>query len=238
MINLPKEYLNNFQTVLRWCIDEWNSKARVDTFNLLQDKNISTIWDIGANFGVFTDICLTRFPNAIINAFEPDPINCGILQSNFGTHPRVIIHTEGIYYGTQTGHPMLPAGDTSPGGYVFSALPPDHLGLNEDPVWPGAQYYKTMIVNDAVTFHMKELEELFTVAPDLIKTDVEGSEYNIIEHSKLFKESPYLIIEFHNHIIEYVQKFIRQYLPMYTIEITTNEGYGSAHHWYTFLSRV
>jgi FkbM family methyltransferase len=218
----------NYISNLEYAEREWNSEARNKTFDYLRAKNIKTIVDIGANFGVFTDKCLQEFPNLVkIDAIEPDPINFEILKSNLGDNPKVYLHNCGIFYGADEVS-VEGIGDNSPGGYVVKNISNEHYG----------EYTGRMIEYEDKVFKMKTLESLFDEPPNLIKMDVESSEYNIIENTEILKECSYLIIEFHSHLSEYVRDFIQKWLSKYKIVEFTSDVYGNAYYWYTFLERI
>lgn len=227
MIKLPEtlEHKERYQGILDFCVSEWAAPTRIAAFTRLGQEDIKSIWDIGANIGTFLDVAITRFPGAEIHAIEPDNHNCEVLQFNFGANPKVHIHNVGIYYGVHEGYSMNVSGDPSIGGYMFSALPPEHLG----------PYADRTVINSTL-FHMKELEELFSEPADVIKMDIEGSEFNVIEHSTLLKQAKFILLETHNHTFDYMDAFIRQHLPMFKFNLEPL-GPGSDHHGYAFLER-
>ncbi len=208
-------------------IAEWNAPTRNKVFEYLKDKNIKTIIDIGANFGVFTDKCLQEFSDLErIDAIEPDEINFKILKFNLGDNSKVHLHNCGIFYGADEVN-VTGIGDNSPGGYVVKNVSSEHH----------RDYAGRMIEYRGKIFKMKTLESLFDKPPDLIKIDVEGSEYNIIENTKILKECPYLIIEFHGHLEDYTIKYIQTWFSEFkTVEITS-ETYSNPYYSYVFLER-
>jgi FkbM family methyltransferase len=209
-------------------IAEWNSTFRAKTFDFLKDKNIKTVADVGANFGVFTDKCLAELPElTTIDSFEPDPTNFEILEHNLLYSTKTFLHSVGIFYGAEEGR-VLGIGDNSPGGYMFAPVDVVHHGQ-----WTGG-----LSLYDGKTFKMTTLEKVFDKPLDLLKIDVEGSEYNIVENSTILKECRYLIIEFHNHLGEYVQEFIGKHLPNFRPLEFTNDTYGSPYYWYAFLEKI
>jgi hypothetical protein len=72
-------------------------------------------------------------------------------------------------------------------------------------------------------FRLAELETFVNPA-DLIKIDVEGSEYNIIENSWTVKHAKWLLLETHNHELEYVINFINKNLPNHKIIFNWGSG--------------
>lgn len=226
MITIPKG--EGFEPSFDYIWGEWNGAIRLETFEILKKENIRTIWDIGANVGVFSDICLREFPDAIVYAIEPDARNMEILKSNLDKNQHIFFHQCGIYYGVTEGHPMNVIDDDNKAGYIFSAVEREHLGHCLD----------NTVTHTNTVFHMKTLEDLFWIPADLVKIDIEGSEYNVIEHSTILKECRFLILEFHNHVIGYIDGFLTKHLPMYDRIFVTNEHYGSPVHFYVFLRKT
>jgi FkbM family methyltransferase len=208
-------------------VSEWKAPTRNKTFEYLKDKDIKTIIDIGANFGVFTDKCLQEFPDLErIDAIEPDNINIEILKYNLGNNPKVHLHNCGIFYGADEVN-VIGIGDNNPGGYVVKNVSSEHHHV----------YAGRMIEYENKTFKMKTLESLFDKSPDLIKIDVESSEYNIIENTKILKECPYLIIEFHGHLKDHIIEYIQTWLSEFKMVEITSEAYGNPYYLYAFLER-
>lgn len=217
-------YVSNLNNTIR----EWNAPIRNKTFEYLIDKNIKTIVDIGANFGVFTDRCLQEFLGLErIDVIEPDDTNIEILKYNLGSNSKVHLHHCGIFYGEEEVS-VQGVGDNSPGGYMVKKVDKKHHG----------QFIDKLLTYEDKIFKVKSLEVLFKKAPDLLKMDIEGSEYNILENSELLQECPYLIVEFHNHLPEYVCDFIRSWLPNHEIIEFTGEAYGGPYYWYAFLKKI
>jgi hypothetical protein len=100
------------------------------------------------------------------------------------------------------------------------------------------QFTNRLLAYEGKIFKVKPLEALFKKAPDLLKMDIEGSEYNILENSELLQECPYLIVEFHNHLSEYVRDFIHSWLPNHELIEFTGEAYGGPYYWYAFLKKI
>jgi hypothetical protein len=70
---------------------------------------------------------------------------------------------------------------------------------------------------DGKIFKLETLEHFLNTPADLVKIDVEASEYNILEHSELIKKSKHIFVEWHNKEMDYVIEFIKKHLPMYEI---------------------
>jgi len=220
------------QRNLEYVLNEWNSPSRNIVINDLCTYDIKTIVDIGANVGVFTNICLERFSNVeSILCFEPFYVNYNILKYNI-KDPRVFLFNCGIFYGMSIGKVYYVQNDRNPGGGIFDGVSLDHL------------YPHTNCISEYDhQFEMISLEKCYesagTIAayPDLIKIDVEGSEYNIIENSLIVRNTKFLIIEFHGHKRDFLENYLASNLPNHKCIILTNEHYNTDHLYFTYLKR-
>jgi FkbM family methyltransferase len=180
--------------------------------NVLEKCGVETVVDIGASSGISALWMLDRLLEVKeYYCFEPDVENYQMLLTNlerFGN--RIIPINYGIYYG-ETEAEVFGVGDNSPLGYTVK-------GAME--IDPHHQFMKY----EGKIFHFVELEKYIIDVPDLIKVDVEGSEYNIIEHSTILKQARYLLLAFHNKLEAEVLDFIKTYLPEYEIVIYGPDG--------------
>lgn len=87
-------------------------------------------------------------------------------------------------------------------------------------------------------FECVEFESLGIGAVDLTKIDVEGSEYNILENSNKIKESRYLVIEWHNHVRNFLDTFIQDNLKQYKTIILTTEGFENDYNHFSLFERI
>lgn len=180
--------------------------------NVLDKCKIETVVDIGASSGISALWMLARLTEVKkYYCFEPDVENYEMLLINlerFGN--KIIPYNYGIYYG-ETESEVFGVGDNSPLGYTTKGAMEIDL-------------HHQFIKYEGKIFHFVELESLVSEIPDLIKVDVEGSEYNIIENSTLLKKSRYLLLAFHNKIEKEVLDFIKTYLSDYEIIIYGPDG--------------
>lgn len=184
----------------------------VDTLNFLGKVNIRTIIDIGASSGIATLIFLGLPHIEGVHCFEPDEENYELLSKNTEDYRHIVkIHNIGIYYGLTESN-VVGTGDRSPLGYMVENASKEH-----NFIWGTIRY-------EGKKFKLTTLESIIETPVDLIKVDVEGSEYNIIENSKLLKQSNYLIISFHNHPQEYIEDFITENLSNYHIILFENSA--------------
>lgn len=185
---------------------EWSRAEQRDITLMLKDKNIQFIVDIGANYGCATLHYLKYLNPAVIWAFEPLEDNFSMLSWNrdLGRNPKVVCINSGIYYGASS-LPSFSGPEINPGGItVISGLPGTVQG--ED-------------------MKMTELEEYFQDQTiDLIKIDVEGAEYNIIENSPTVKRARYLFVEWHNKSKEEIRAFVDKHLSNFQLMIEDSRG--------------
>ena len=127
-------------------------------------KSVATILDIGANIGVASLYFAELFPNAIIHAFEPAPINQALLERN--TSPIHRIKTHAVALGDADGELFLCESDspTNMGGGSIH-----NLGVNPD---------KGVTVKARQTSGL--LSEIGVTSVDIIKIDTEGAEWEIL----------------------------------------------------------
>ena len=192
-----------------------NSPFWVDTLNFLNKVDIRTVIDIGASSGIATIIFLELPYIETIHCFEPDEENYELLSKNTEDYRHIVeIHNIGIYYGLTESN-VVGMGDKSPLGYMVEDVAKEHDSPHGTIRYEGKK------------FKLNTLESIVKTTVDLIKLDVEGAEYNIIENSRLLKQSNYLILSFHNHPEEYVKSFIIKNLPMYRVVLSeSNYNYS------------
>lgn len=174
--------------------------------NYLEDKHVKTVIDIGASSGISALWMLDRLKE--VNkyyCFEPDEESFNMLLINLSVYKDIIIpYNYGIYYGVKEAE-VYGIGDNSPLGYTIQGA----KDFDE---------HHSFIKYDNKIFKLMKLEDMMFATPaDLIKIDVEGSEYNIIENSEYLKMSKYLLIAFHNKFQSFIQEFIKENLPQYDI---------------------
>lgn len=139
--------------------------------------------DVGANIGYFSLLASTLVgPNGHVYAFEPDPVNCGLLRKNVRMN------------------------DASNIKVVQAALSnndePIHLFLNSDNkgdhrIWEATGESRTKITVTSTTMD-QYLKDTATV-PNFIKIDVQGAEGYVLEgmsQTLTQTETKYLILEF------------------------------------------
>lgn len=123
-----------------------------------------TIWDIGANIGTASLYFSERFPQAEIHCFEPVPENYAMVGRNIEGMSRIRAHRFAL--GANEGTLEIRASDTARnfGGFSF-----------HDAGTAGAQGFKAQVRTPRAV-----IADGTAPAPDLIKIDVEGAEYDIL----------------------------------------------------------
>lgn len=190
----PSEYIDLFPAYLE--IIKNNTK-------------IKTVFDLGSNVGAFVKLIKSTIPdvNKII-CFEPDIDNFNFIKAQ--NYIDIDLHNIGIYYGVDESS-VNGIGDNNIGGYMVSSIEEEHTKKWSSSI---SQY-------SGKVFKLKPLED-FTQKEslDLIKIDVEASEYNIMDNSTDLKKFKWIILECHNHNLDYYIDYINNSLT--THEIVTN----------------
>jgi FkbM family methyltransferase len=143
---------------------------------LLEDKSVQLVVDIGACIGTFTVKVLDAFPPARVIAFEPIPENVEIFKKNTRVYSsRIELHTVPVY------------GITRPGRLWRKELVPGRR------VNMGTSRYEYSENGTTRGYDVRRLRQTI----DLLKLDCEGGEYSIIPAIDWSKVG-YAMIEYHN----------------------------------------
>lgn len=180
-----------------------------DKYKKFLNRKFENVVDVGANVGVFTQYVIQRDISRKIICVECDPISLYDLENNYKTNPNVKIikkalHTDnkGIVFYHSPENPV-----------ISSTLPPDKLIHHNAGI-------KGNVETNVETITIGELvDELKQI--DLLKIDIEGGEYNIIENMdiSLFSFINNIFIECHFFESDYREKYNR------LITILENNGY-------------
>ena len=188
-------------------------------------RNLNTVLDIGCNFGDFFEVINSRKSFQKYIFFEPDVDNFNVSTERIGVQEGVEGHCCGIFYGA-TSCRVNGTGDGNRGGYMVSEIDYEH----KEERWGGS-----IMTYPEKVFNLAPLETFISTPADLIKMDIEASEYNVIEHSNIVKNSDNLIIEWHNKPMDYVRNFIAVHLTKHDlIEAVADHNSAFGPH-YTFL---
>lgn len=160
---------------------------------LPQRQGPELVLDIGAHIGSFARRWHRRNPQATILCVEANPENARVLLVN--TKECAICHEAACFY------------DIKPVFLLNTLLAPSPWNTGGSVVLPVSERYdhKDKYIRDnsyGVDLRLLRkvtLEELAQgCVIDLLKLDVEGSEYNILEHTTVLPKTRYIIGEFHD----------------------------------------
>ncbi len=179
---------------------EWKN---VDMLKMVKYMNdVETVVDIGACIGLSVRHWVKHLkPNKIV-AFEPIKRNIEIMDVFLGPMENVDVRDVGIFYG-KTSSTIGHYNNNNLAGKFVSSLK-NNFG-------------REVFEDKELVMQLRELEDEIDFIPDLIKIDVEGSEYNIIENSKIVKQAKYLFVEWHLQKDEYINNFISKTLNDYDV---------------------
>ena len=139
--------------------------GNVYMFDALKEEPPGCIVDLGAHIGLATLRFKTAFPKAVIHCYEPDPDNFRLLELNTKGLDGVVLHQEAV-------------GDVS-GDAVFYVHPQRHTastlkrGSQDEPV------VESRCVVRSLDHILSQIGDV-----DLVKFDIEGSEYEVFSHSR------------------------------------------------------
>ena len=184
-------------THFQYTVDEWTNNHFKKITDALP-KDIKVVYDVGANVGGWAHVMQERYGNKLnMICFEPVQDNFSMLMSKDLNITGVPF---GIFYGERESR-VCSRGDGNCGGIFV-----EHIDAG-DP-----------IVKTDEVIQLRTFEELELPKPDLMKFDVEGAEENILEHSSLVKETPWLIIEWHPQY-KSPYDFFKTHLPDHEIVV-------------------
>ena len=141
------------------------------------------IIDLGSEVGISTIYFKLMYPNASVDAFEPDPASYTLLKDNIYRNSIKFVETHNVALANNQGH--LPF-------YVDSKVD----GSLTMSLFPARQQKKIEVKVD-------KLSKYITQKVDLIKIDIEGAELSVIQDlvdSKKIKFIQNIIVEYHHHI--------------------------------------
>lgn len=187
----------NLNDHFKYTVDEWTNEHFKQITDALPEK-LKVVYDVGANVGGWAHIMQEKYGNNLsMICFEPVKKNFDMLMSKELNITGVPF---GIYYGERESH-VCSRGDDNCGGIFV-----EHINAGNP-----------IVMTDEI-IQLRTFEELDLPKPDLMKFDVEGAEENILEHSSLVKETPWLIIEWHPQY-KSPREFFATHLPNHEIVV-------------------
>lgn len=134
----------------------------------LLSKVPSTIIDIGANKGMYTEELLKRYPESDYFLFEPSAVNLHILQQKFGRHKNIRIFQEAV--SNSTGNAKLFSDEEGSGLASLTKRKLDHFGIDMNL----EQSIRTIRLDEFLNSNLPA--QLI----DYVKIDIEGHELDAL----------------------------------------------------------
>lgn len=201
---------------------EYNAGASTGTFygdveRALAGRHYRCALDIGASLGVFSLYLLDVCPPDTLLAFEPNPESADVCAANLeGTG--VVLHRVGIYYGATRLPVYTPNFRRADERCAHRPISDDDC-RNSFSVMPHRQQ---LVPLTDLYFDLCPLEVIpGAAAADFVKLDVEGAEYNILEHSPIVQSARTILLESHYRDYASVVAFLAAHLPRHTIRLTS-----------------
>lgn len=142
------------------------------------------IFDCGANIGMATLYFKWLYPEARIEAFEPDPGTFELLQNNVRRNGLTDVTTHNCALWDKSGNI----------DFFIDPLVPGSLGMSTDPL---------RLNGKRIQVPSRELSEFVQGPVDFLKLDVEGAEDRIVDDlvsSGKINFIREMVIEYHHHI--------------------------------------
>ena len=185
-----------------------NVKYYIDIIKKLNDEKIESYIDIGANVGEYCNVLFEKI-STLKKAYliEPEPENFNFLKSNV-KNKDVNFYEVAIGYNFSSGilvnHPSM-----NVGGFMLKEAEKN---------------------NNSFSPKIVTLEELNLPIVDLVKIDIEGGEFNLVENSKYLKQIKFLEIELHLENSEAKKEetiqYFKKYFPQHLIEVFEEPLFG------------
>jgi len=190
---------------------EWNDLAYFDAVvEYLKENNIKSFVDVGGCTGEVSNILLERIDSIDYGLiFEPHPDNYEFILKAVDTD-KVQVENKALFYGEDSISLSIRHPNVGSWSIVFSESHPE---------------YSVDVPCVDIDTYLSEREY------DFVKIDIEGSEFNLIENSKLLKDVKYIELEVHHEHFriqqksnskyekyEYCLDFIKEHLPNHEIE--------------------
>jgi FkbM family methyltransferase len=169
---------------------EENGELRV--LNRLASRDFKTVFDVGANRGDYTALCLARFPSATIHSFEIVPATFKKISENVKSD-RAILNDIGL--SNSKGSFEL---NFNPDNDYYSSLVE---GNNTSSSW------KKIIVNTITGDEYCSDRHITSI--DLLKIDVEGAEHMVLAGFKdSFERGAISVVQFEFGLANIYSKFL------------------------------
>ena len=149
-----------------------------EVYALNKNKEVFKILDLGSNIGLSVAYFKMRFPDAAIEAYEPDKNSFELLQKNIGENDWKNISANQTAVSDEN-------------GFLFASSIEEKASVNSNFATAGKEERKVAA---------KDISEILQQNFDVIKMDVEGGEWRIfkkiIDH-QLIPKANHWFVEFH-----------------------------------------
>ncbi len=150
-----------------------------EVYGIKKKDAVKTILDLGSNIGLSVSYFKMRFPDADIEAYEPDKHSFKLLQKNISENNfrNVLAHE-------------IAVDDKS--GFLFAADVEEQASVNSRFVGEGKDENNKVL--------SKDISEIVNKNFDIIKMDIEGGEWKLfrkIVDEKLITNANHWFVEFH-----------------------------------------
>jgi hypothetical protein len=130
---------------------------------IIQKKKPALVYDLGANIGIFSFIAWSSAPDVTVYSFEPAPPNQDIFNKNIKLNMDSNVFVKL--------HNMAISGESSNVEWSYDDLKPASSSL----------YIEGPIKYSVKIKSFEEIVNLASATIDLLKMDIEGSEYDILK---------------------------------------------------------
>jgi FkbM family methyltransferase len=228
-VNIPTISLSNL-IPYRMNYIEYFVDKKYDKF---LNRKFENVIDVGANVGVFSKYLLEKKLTKDITAIECDTLALKDLIRNFDTDDRVKIISKALSASKQP----VTFYQSKDNPVISSTLPPDKLKHHMAGVKGDNQY-------TVETITIEDLTEQYEYI-DLLKIDIEGGEYDVIENTddKCFKHINSLLIECHFFEDDYLEKYKKLFSKLNKngyeiVEYTENQSNSKGYSECVFAKKI
>ena len=150
-----------------------------EVYALNKNEEVFKILDLGSNIGLSIAYFKMRFPDAAIEAYEPDKNSFKLLRKNSmeNNWKKVLINEKAV---------------SDENGFLFAAQQDEKASVNSN--------FSTAGKDESSKVVAKDISEILQQTFDIIKVDVEGGEWRIfkkiIDHQLISKANNWFV-EFH-----------------------------------------
>jgi len=206
-LGIVKKYFNTYNPSIDYLLD-----------NILDTKSNKIVLDVGANEGQTIDWALGYFDKPLIYSFEPTPDLFKLLKSKYSNYQNVRLYN--IALGDFNGKATFFTSNYSPTNSLLKYNKNLYDKFNKE-------LSKTLSGSDEIEVDVETLEKwannnLCNKTVDLLKSDTQGNEYNVIKGGTDFIRNKVKIVIFE---VQYLD-FYKGSIPFYkTYELLYQNGF-------------